>query len=247
MGMAPKRRSRVDQNGLAFAGSMLQMQLYVNEHPRTLNREILKALPELAEQAPEIVWVSPLRKNRYREFWDAAFLRELGFPELAKSLGEWWPRRGGPHWDALARLEFLDGNPGILLAEGKSYPEEMYDKRGCAARSPVSVTKIETAIKETQVWLGVEKPLETWMRPLYQTANRLAMLNWLMRKLDGRAWLVHVCFLNDPTHIGSTREEWERAFAAADELLGIEQAVPNYAHVFLDGLLRPSRSATIAP
>lgn len=242
MSEAPKRSPRVDATGLAFAGSMLQTQLYVNERPDELRAAILAALPNLARLDPKIQWVSPLRERDYREFWDAAFLRELGFPELAEQLSEWWPKRGGPHWDALARLEFSDAKHGILLAEGKSYPHEMYDERGCDAKDPRSIAKIETALAATQSSLGVRKPVEAWMRPLYQTANRLAMLHWLRAKLDGRAWLVHVCFLNDPTHIRSTREQWEQAFDAADELLGITRPVPNYAHVFLDGVNRALRA-----
>jgi hypothetical protein len=239
MDVAAKRGARVDATGLGFAGSMLQTQLYVNDLAPELDRTILAALPGLADRRPTIRWVSPLRESAYKEFWDAAFLNALGFPELADQLGEWWPRRGGPHWDALARLEFPDGSAGVLLAEGKSYPGEMYDEKGCAATSPVSLAKIRAALSETQAWLGVERPVDTWMRPLYQTANRLATLRWLMERLDERAWLVHLCFLNDPTHIRSTREEWETAFDEADALLGIARRVPNYAHVFLDGLSRP--------
>lgn len=235
-----ERRSRVDADGLAYAGSMLQTQLYVNDRTSELNAAVLDALPTLASLRPEIRWVSPLRAEAYREFWDAAFLRALGFPELAGRLGEWWPRRGGPHWDALARLEFPDGSAGALLAEGKSYPGEMYDEKGCAASSPASLEKIRTALGETQRWLGVDRPVESWLRPLYQTANRLATLRWLIEQLEGRAWLVHLCFLDDPTHIRSTRREWEDAFRTADQLLGIERTVPNYAHVFLNGLPRPA-------
>ena len=220
---------------------MLQTQLYVNVHTAELDSAILRALPALARLRPEVRWVSPLRADGYREFWDAAFLRALGFPELGARLGEWWPRRGGPHWDALARLEFTDdGTAGVLLVEGKSYPEEMYDNRGCAASSVASLEKIRTALVETQRWLSVDRPVESWLRPLYQTANRLATLHWLMEQLDGRAWLVHLCFINDATHIRSTRSEWEDAFDEADRALGIERPVPNYAHVFLEGLPRPA-------
>jgi aromatic ring-cleaving dioxygenase len=235
-----ERHSRVDAAGFAYAGSMLQTQLYVNDHTAELDSAILTALPALARLRPKVQWVSPLRADGYREFWDAAFLRTLGFPELAAGLGEWWPRRGGPHWDALARLEFADGTAGALLAEGKSYPGEMYDKKGCSASSVDSLAKIRTALVETQRWLGVDRPVESWLRPLYQTANRLATLHWLMEQLDGRAWLVHLCFINDPTHIRSTRGEWDDAFDAAGRALGIERPVPNYAHVFLEGLPRPA-------
>ena len=163
----------------------------------------------------------------------------LVFVELAGMLREWWPA-GGPHWDALARLEFRHQPAGVLLVEGKSYPEEMRDSKGLSATSPVSIEKIQAALAETQRWLNVDKPVESWLRPYYQTANRLAMLYWLRRQLrDDRAWLVHLCFLNDPTHTESTRGQWAGAFRIVDEHLGLQHPVPNYAHVFLDGLPRP--------
>ena len=114
----------------------------------------------------------------------------------------------------------------------------MYDEGGCGATDPRSIAKIEAAIGATQAWLGVRKAVEAWLRPLYQTANRLAMLCWLHGKLNGGAWLVHLCFLDDPTHIRSNREEWENAFNEADTLLGITRQAPNYAHIFLPGLNR---------
>jgi hypothetical protein len=238
------RASRVDETGLAYAGSMLQTQLYVNDRTDELNRAILAELPDLAPLRPEIRWVSPLRAGGYEEFWDAAFLRELGFDQLAERLGDWWPRRGGPHWDALARLDFPDGTAGVLLAEGKSYPAEMRDQQGLGATNFRSIATIERALKETQCWLGVDKPVDAWKRPYYQTANRLATLYWLCRELgDNKAWLVHLCFLNDRSHnsplLQSTREQWKVAFAEANAHLGLAKPVPNYAHVFLDGLPRP--------
>ena len=240
MNEAGTRASRTDESGLAYAGSMLQTQLYVNDHAEELNRAILDALPELAHVDPKITWVSPLRATGYRELWDARMLRELGFDELVPKLSEWWPA-GGPHWDALARLEYADGRAGALLVEGKSYPKEMQDEKGLSATSEVSIERIKAALEATQRSLGVNKPVEAWLRPYYQTANRLAALYWLRRELgDDRAWLVHLCFLNDPSHIASTREQWEAAFAAADNHLGLHESVPNYAHVFLGGLTRAS-------
>jgi hypothetical protein len=220
---------------------MRQTQLYVNEHADELNREILGGLPDLAVRRPRIVWVSPLRQKGYGEYRDEAFLHALGFPDVAADLGKWWPH-GGPRWDALARLEFEEGEPGILLVESKSYPDEMYDKAGCDAWSETSLSMIAAALAETQNWLDVDKPVESWMRPLYQTANRLATLKFLMDRMNGRAWLVHLCFLDDPTHpmrIRTTKSEWQQALVEASAVLGIERAIPHYAHVFVEGLPGP--------
>jgi hypothetical protein len=160
-------------------------------------------------------------------------------PDLAATLSGWWPA-GGPHWDALARLEIPRKELGILLVEGKSYPAEMRDEKGSGATNPASREKIARSLEDTRQWLEASAPLEAWLRPYYQTANRLATLYWLRRELGPHGgWLIHLCFLNDPTHVRSTREEWDTAFREAEEHLGLTRPIPNYAHVFLPGVARP--------
>jgi hypothetical protein len=68
------------------------------------------------------------------------------------------------------------------------------------------------------------------------------MLHWLMRELDGRAWLVYLCFLNDTTHPterGYVRQEWESALTTAHQSLEIHKAIRNYAPIFLEATTRP--------
>lgn len=67
---------RTDADGLAYAGSQLQVSLYVNDARADLNRAIVDALPELTNA--EIAWVSPLRDERYAEYRDSAALERLG-------------------------------------------------------------------------------------------------------------------------------------------------------------------------
>lgn len=120
----------------------------------------------------------------------------------------------------------------------------MLDKKGLSATSPRSIEKVTRGLEETRGWLEVNTPLDARLRLYYQTANRLAAPYWLRRELgDDRAWLVHLCFLNDPTHksprLRATREQWELAFAAASVHLGLKKSVPNYEHVFLNRVPRP--------
>jgi hypothetical protein len=223
---------------------MLQTQLYVNDHTETLNRAILADQPALAALSPAIRWVSPLRAGGFKEFWDARSLRELGFDDLAGRLSKWWPA-GGPHWDALARLEFPDSRgPGVLLVEGKSYPAEMLDKKGLGATSPRSIEAITRALEETRDWLEPTAPLEAWLRRYYQTANRLAALHWLRRELgDDRAWLVHLCVLDYPRtsrpSCAQPLNSGTRRSRRPTNTSGLASRCRNYAHVFLDGLPRP--------
>src|SRR5689334_16161238 len=98
-----KRRSRVDETGSAFRGSQHQIQLYVNGHAAALSQSIIVANPTVPRDA-EIKWVSPLQDKQYQEYWDGGFLDVLGLGAFRPQLAGFWPK-GGPHWDALAKLE----------------------------------------------------------------------------------------------------------------------------------------------
>ena len=54
----------------------------------------------------------------------------------------------------------------------------------------------------------------------YQYLNRLAHL-YLLRRLNNiPAYLVFVYFINDHTHIPTSRDEWDGALEIVDSLLG---------------------------
>lgn len=221
---------RVDEHGAAYAGSQLQTQLYVNKRTSHLNESLAAEFPGLP--AAGIEWFSPLAGDGYREYWDRAFLERVGLLQHVDALKSFWPSRG-PHWDALAVVE-LDGSgrPGVILAEGKSYPGELYGG-GCRAE-PDSRKRIEDSLAWTQQQLGVtSKTAADWCGPLYQNANRLAHLCWL-RSLGVRAWLVHLLFTGDP-HGPTTEPEWVAALKKADEELGLAGIpIEDASHVFLE-------------
>lgn len=226
---------RVDENGAAFAGSQLQTQLYVNRRAEDLNASLYETFPDLVGRTIE--WRSPLVGDRYAEYWDRGFLECVGLGHHAAELKAFWPT-GGPHWDALAVVHTPDSErPGVVLAEGKSYPGELYGS-GCQAQ-PGSMSRalIEKSLAWTQQRLGVTtRSAQEWCGPLYQNANRLAHLAWL-DSLGVRAWLAHLLFVDDP--IGPTdAAAWETALALADRDLGLDAvSVPSAGHVLL-----PARS-----
>jgi hypothetical protein len=120
----------------------------------------------------------------------------------------------------------------VLLAEGKSYPDELFGG-GCQATEPAR-SQISAAIARTQRWLGIDEDPERWMGRLYQTANRLAHLCWLREVVGARAWLVHLLFVGD-SHGPTTREQWVAALETANAELGLTGiAVPHVGHVLLD-------------
>ncbi|HEY8583312.1 MAG TPA: hypothetical protein VIL49_10200 [Capillimicrobium sp.] len=224
--------ARVDETGAAYAGSQLQTQLYVNRRADQLGDAIRAELPELS--GATLTWRSPLAADRYREYYGQAFLDRVGLGEHAAALKAFWPPRG-PQWDALAVVELPgSGRPGVLLCEGKSYPGELLGGSGTTA-APGSESRqlIEKSLAWTQQRLGVEgKTGADWATsPVYQSANRLATLQWL-RSLGVRAWLVHLLFVDDP-HGPTTPDEWGAAVRQADEMLGLSGPVPGAGHVLL--------------
>jgi hypothetical protein len=126
-----------------------------------------------------------------------------------------------------------DGNrPGVLLAEGKSYPGELFGG-GCKATEPAR-SQIADAIASTQRWLGASDDPEGWMGRQYQFANRLAHLYWLRERAGVRASLVHLLFVDDP-HGPTSREEWITAMESAYDELGLAgRAIQHVGHVLLD-------------
>jgi hypothetical protein len=222
---------RVDENGAAYAGSQLQTQLYVNKRTQALDDALRQAFSELA--SAEFEWRSPKAADGYREYWDKAFLERVELGHHAADLKAFWPT-GGPHWDALAIVRRSeDTRPGVLLAEGKSYPGELYGG-GCAAQpNSLSRAQIEKSLAWTQNYLKLQDTsVETWCGPLYQSANRLAHLAWL-HSLGTQAWLVHLLFLDDP-HSPTSAVEWNRALEKANRELGLpETALAGVGHVLL--------------
>lgn len=222
---------RVDENGAAYAGSQLQTQLYVNRRVEQLNAVLTTAFPELA--AASVTWRSPLASDHYREYWDASFLQKVGLGHLAEQLKAFWPT-GGPRWDALATVEVPGhAGTGVILAEGKSYPDELYGRGSAAKAGSTSRELIETSLAWTQKRCGVHgKTAADWCGRLYQSANRLAHLAWL-QSVGVDAWLVHLLFTGDP-HQPTTETEWSEALEKTNSELGLDGvSVERVGHVLL--------------
>ena len=226
---------RVDDLGRAYAGSQLQIQIYVNRRQRELNSAIVAALLDFSSST-RLDWVSPVEISGFEEYRDLEFLDALDLKRVAMDLAEFWPRRG-PVWDALAKVQHgPSGAVGVLLVEGKSYPGEM--RSGGADASEGSLETIEASLDRTRTWLGARKT-SSWTGDLYQFANRLAHLYFFRKIVQIPAWLISLNFVDDPHH-PTTIPDWQRAMAAAKSDLGIEDTdIPFYADVYLPARARP--------
>ena len=228
----------------AVKGSQFQVQRYVNERRPALDAAVLDGLPSLAIHNPRLNWVSPLASQGFRELRDARFLATLGLERLAPLLGKFWPARGA-RWDGLAIVERDSREFGVLLVEGKSHPAELKSE-GMRASSQSSRETIERAIQATANWLTIpEANRKNWYKSYYQTANRLAHLYWLRELAGIDTWLIHLLFVNDPTHAAkqrTSRQRWGRAIQEMEIELGLDQGfVPHFGHALLPGAKRSSR------
>jgi hypothetical protein len=244
--MATRSRKRQDADGRAYAGSQLQMQLYVNRRRGALDSAIREAIPSLGPRA-HIEWHSPLegQPSPFREFRDGAFLRALGLAHLRTALRKFWPL-GGPRWDGLATAQDPKsaGVIAYLLVEAKSYPDELLG-RGCLALPDSDADRlIEESLARTARWAGVADN-SRWRGHLYQYANRLAHMYFLQEATGVSTWLVNLCFLNDQTNRPTPRAEWDTRLKQLKAELGFPDAqVPRSVDVFLPA---GSREDLLAP
>lgn len=226
-----EKEKRADELGRAFKGSQLQVQVYVNRRQAELSTAIGDAL---GLAGSSIIWVSPLEHDGFKELQDKAFLEAVGQLSAGMNLAEFWPANG-PVWDALATVRVSGSPEGVMLAEGKSYPGEMRSD-GCKA-TPDSRSKIEAALERTRGWLGAGDS-QAWMGDYYQFANRLAHLFFFRELVGVPAWLVSLCFTDDP-HCPTSIDEWRMGLAGAREALGLAgRHIPFYADVFLPARAR---------
>jgi hypothetical protein len=224
-------RSRVDANGRAYAGSQHQIQTYINDSAEAFTKAIAESLCGNLPPSARIQWVSPLIHEEYAEYHDGNFLRVLGMQQHESELSAFWPK-GGPCWDALARVSFSDGRYGCILVEAKSHVNEIYGNR-CRA-SDVSRQQICNALRRAKEWLGVA-PEADWTGDLYQSANRYAYLYFLRVIAGIDAFLVNVYFVND-RHSPTTIQEWRPAIGKVKLQLELDSPVPFSSEVFLDAI-----------
>ena len=107
----------------------------------------------------------------------------------------------------------------VFLVEAKANIPEIMSSLG--AKSEHSIAKIQKSLEETRKYLRC-KNSELWEKGFYQYVNRLAHLYFLRDICKVDACLIFVYFLNDPTYLPASREEWAGALELQKRLLGLK-------------------------
>jgi hypothetical protein len=210
-------------------GSEWHLLRFLGRHRTHLDRAILSQVP-----GQRLEWLD-------FEFDRAAGDRELsalsflpGDHTAARGWSQLWPARGtAPTWDAVARI---DGS-SWLLVEAKANVQELRSQ--CGAKDERSAAKIGAALSATQARLGGQPGID-WKRPFYQLANRLVVLEHLLRHGED-AHLLLIYFCGDRSGPGrdcpSSTADWAAALEEQEKAHGLPRrhAISDHVHkLFLD-------------
>ncbi len=170
-----------------------------------------------------------------RNPWPDSELRGLEFlyhiPNLKANWQEFWPTGKGIHnWDAVGWIG-EEPHSELLLLEAKAHVAEL--KSSCGAKNPNSVQKIDRAMDKSKKFLCAN-PKADWKQGYYQTANRVATLNFLTGE-GIAARLLFVYCLGDSgsesRQCPRTEEEWTPAINAQWRELGAtSDGLPDRIH-----------------
>lgn len=211
-------------------GSKNALQLLSNDHPAVFAKAIA---------SHNVRWISPIKDSNYKEYCD-------NFPELgvtSKSLREFWPK-GGPHWDGIAIDET---NGEYLLIEAKAHISEIFytDSRAKGSSTQRIAKRLQNLSKDLNAKHYIK---ELWQGSLYQTANRLAYLDFLNKnsatKWRNKVKLVYLIFLDNSiadkrafSNARETKDAWLTALSIAERqmlfLRGNHKLKKHIKHVFI--------------
>jgi len=177
----------------------------------------------------------PLRDDK--EFLGVEFSQNANVQESWKSF---WPQTGNSqNWDAVGKIHF-GSYDGWLLVEAKGHIGEMESK--CGATKVASKQKIHLALEKASRAFGNQsKPVENWLEPYYQYANRLAVLYFLMNECvpSVNARLLFIYFYGENRvnlECPQNEQEWLPAIQKMYARLGVDknyELTKRIHHLFL--------------
>ena len=207
------------------------------------HREYLSQKTSMVTGGKSIGWLdfdfskknAPLRDDK--EFLGLEFIKDARVQEKWKSF---WPQTGNAqNWDAVGKIHF-DDRYEWLLVEAKGHIGEIESK--CGASNPVSKQKIYSALEKASRAFGNQsKPVENWLEPYYQYANRLAVLYFLMKECvqPVSARLLFIYFYGENREnleCPQNEQEWLPSIQKTNEWLGFDKSyelAQRVHHLFL--------------
>lgn len=157
-------------------GSEWQLLRYLGYHRAYLTREVLKETG-----GDSIDWLDfafskqniPLRDDE----------ESVGVDFIPGAQDQWkkfWPQTGNAqNWDAVGKI-WTGNSFEWLLVEAKGHRGEVTSE--CGATKPESIKMIRAALDNARMTFSkCSQPVENWLKPYYQYANRLTALHFLMK------------------------------------------------------------------
>ncbi|MCI5138946.1 MAG: hypothetical protein D3922_11160 [Candidatus Electrothrix sp. AR1] len=207
-------------------GSEWHLLRYLGYHRTYLSKKILEITG-----GDSIDWLDFNFSNTNKPLQDDKELCGLDFIKNKDVQEQWkgfWPQRGtGQNWDAVGNIFYENKNQhDRLLIEAKGHLGEI--ESSCGAKSQRSKDKILTAFRRaSQAFGNQDNPVENWLKPYYQFANRLAVLYFLMNECDPpvttRLLFIYFCGeKRERLECPETDQEWYLAIDAMKTHLGID-------------------------
>lgn len=206
-------------------GSEWHLLRYLGYHRAYLSQKVAEVLG-----GQDVEWLdfdfspenAPLRDDR--EFVGLEFIQD---PQVQERWKSFWPQTGNAqNWDAVGQVYFGD-TLEWLLVEAKGHLGELESK--CGATSRVSQQIIHSALEKTSKAFGNRRrPIENWLAPYYQYANRLAVLYFLMKEcmppVETRLLFIYSYGENrEGCECPQNEQEWWPAIQKMTEWLGIDR------------------------
>ncbi len=162
-------------------GSEWHLLRYLGYHRNYLSQEILDVTG-----GESISWLDFRFSKKYAYLNDDRELVGIEFIKDRNVKNKWkyfWPQTGtSQNWDAVGKIIYEDHEEWLLI-EAKAHYNEV--KSDCGATSQASKALIKAALEKTaSAFCKQLPPIENWLSPYYQYANRLAVLYFLMKECN---------------------------------------------------------------
>lgn len=215
-------------------GSEWHLLRHLGYHRGYLSEKVLEVLPGDSIEWLDFKFTHVDKKlGLDHEFDGLEFIEDV---DVLKQWKAFWPGSGrAQNWDAVARLAHGSKHDWVLV-EAKGHLGEL--KSECGAEKPESKRQIEAALTKTiQAVCKPGVPVEHWLAPYYQMANRLAALHFLndVCRPVVPARLLYIYFYGDTREDADCPQNVAGWVDALDEMtnwLGLDSSRPLFERVY---------------